>query len=268
MAEISSSGSRDDAHRTAPDSRNGKNVILAVDAGNSRVKWATHDGRDFVNEGWVAHTDLDRLASEWSTLPAPERIVVANVAGDLARTRLERLFARWHVDAAQWVAGARAQCGVTSSYDDPAQLGPDRWAALIGAHALVEGPCLVVGVGTAMTVDALSSPGEFLGGIIVPGFDLMHQALAENTARLSAERGSFRAFPHSTRDAITSGAIQALCGAVERMRAEMVAAGYTEPTVLFAGGAAEFVSQRLSFPHRTVDKLVLEGLVRIAREPQ
>jgi len=248
-------------------SRNGQNVILAVDAGNSRVKWATHDGRAFVNEGWVAHADLDGLGREWSALSVPDRIVVANVAGDLAHARLERLFARWHV-AAQWVAGARAQCGVSSVYDDPAQLGPDRWAALIGAHGLVEGPCLVVSVGTAMTVDALSAQGEFLGGIIVPGFELMHEALAANTARLSAERGSFRAFPSNTRDAITSGAIQALCGAVERMRAEMVAAGHREPMLLFAGGAAEFVAHRLALPQRTVDKLVLEGLVRIARVPQ
>lgn len=241
----------------------GNDVILAVDAGNSRVKWAMHDGRNFVNDGWVAHADLDELDRDWSSLPVPARIVVANVAGEAARGRLERLFSRWQVGV-QWVVAARTQCGVTSSYDDPAQLGPDRWAALIGARSLCTGPCLVVGVGTAMTVDAMDASGTFLGGIIVPGFELMHEALARNTARLSAEQGVFSAFPRSTRDAITSGAIQALGGAVERMRDEMIAAGHVEPTLLLAGGAAGFVAQRLAFPQRTVDKLVLEGLVRIA----
>lgn len=222
-----------------------------------------HDGREFVRDGWVAHAQLEELGRDWAPLPAPARIVVANVAGDALRARLDRLFALWPVPA-QWVVAARTQCGVTSSYDDPAQLGPDRWAALIGARALCTGPCLVVGSGTAMTVDAMDASGAFLGGIIVPGFDLMHEALARNTARLSAERGDFAAFPHNTRDAITSGAIQALGGAVERMREEMIAAGHGEPTLLLAGGAAGLVAQRLAFPQRTVDKLVLEGLVRIA----
>lgn len=243
----------------------GDDVILAVDAGNSRVKWAMHDGHDFVCDGWVANAELEELGRAWSSLPAPARIVVANVAGDAVRARLDRLFARWHV-VAQWVVAMRTKCGVTSSYDDPAQLGPDRWAALIGARALCAGPCLVVGSGTAMTVDAMDASGAFLGGIIVPGFDLMHEALARNTARLSAERGVFTAFPRNTRDAITSGAIQALGGAVESMRDEMIAAGHGEPTLLFAGGAAGFVAQRLAFPQRTVERLVLEGLVRIARD--
>jgi pantothenate kinase type III len=66
--------------------------------------------------------------------------------------------------------------------------------------------------------------------------------------------------------AITSGAIHALCGAVERMRREMIAAGHPEPTLVFGGGAADLVVQQLGRPARIVDKLVLEGLVQIAME--
>jgi len=117
-----------------------------------------------------------------------------------------------------------------------------------------------------MTVDALSTQGEFLGGVIVPGFALMHEALASNTAGLSSERGSFAYFPRNTRDAISSGAVQALCGAVERMRAAMVADRHGEPAFLIGGGAAEVVAQRLGRPVRIADKLVLEGLVQIAQE--
>lgn len=242
-------------------------VILAVDAGNSRIKWALHDGSAFVREGWVARADLGSLDGIWAQLPAPSSIVVANVAGDAVRGRLERLFSLWRLEP-RWIAGTRSQCGVTSRYGDPSQLGADRWAALIGARQLVSGASLVVSVGTAMTVDALTAEGDFLGGIIVPGFDLMHEALAANTARLSAERGSFTPFPRSTRDAITSGAIQALCGAVERMRLAMLEAGHGEPTLLFAGGAWDIVAQQLGRPVRMAEKLVLEGLIRIAQEPQ
>jgi len=240
-------------------------VILAVDAGNSRIKWAFHDRNAFVHEGWVARADVGLLERSWAPLPAADAIVVANVAGDAVRTSLQKLFARWKAEP-RWVAATAAQCGVVSRYDDPSQLGADRWAALIGARQLVTGSCLVVNAGTAMTVDALSAQGEFLGGIIVPGFDLMLDALASNTAGLSSERGSFASFPRSTRDAITSGAVQALCGAVERVRATMVSDGQGEPTLLVGGGAGEIVVQRLGRPVRIADKLVLEGLVRIAQE--
>jgi type III pantothenate kinase len=242
-------------------------LILAVDAGNSRVKWALHDGRSFAREGWAMHADLDALDAQWSSLPAPSTIVIANVAGDGVGRRLRKSSERWKTSP-RWVSSARSQAGVTNRYDEPSQLGIDRWAALIGARRFSSDPCVVVNAGTAMTVDALTAEGEFIGGIIVPGFDLMHESLAAHTARLSAERGNFTSFPRATRDAITSGAIQALCGAVERMRDAMLAAGNREPVLIFSGGAGELVAQHMGRPVRIVDKLVLEGLVQIALEPQ
>jgi type III pantothenate kinase len=242
-------------------------LILAVDAGNSRVKWALHDGRDFVREGWVAHAEIDALDAQWSSLPEPSTVVIANVAGEGIAGRLRKSSGRWKVPP-RWACSARSQAGVTSRYDDPSQLGIDRWAALIGARRHSRDPCVVVNAGTAMTVDALTAQGEFLGGVIVPGFDLMHESLAAQTARLSAERGSFTPFPRTTRDAITSGAIQALCGTVGRMRDAMLAAGHQEPGLIFSGGAGELVARHMGRPVRIIDKLVLDGLVQIALEPQ
>ena len=236
-----------------------------MDAGNSRVKWALHDGRAFAKEAWVALADVRELGQAWTPLPQPSRIVVANVAGDGVRDDLRESFGMWNAEVI-WVAGQRSQCGVTSLYDVPAQLGPDRWAALIGARHLEKGACLVVNSGTAMTVDALTAAGEFLGGLIVPGFDLMHQSLARSTALLSPEQGRYTAFPRNSADAITSGAIQALCGAVERMKNEMAAAGQGEPAVLVGGGAGGVLAEHLRMRARYVERLVLEGLVRIAGE--
>lgn len=242
-------------------------MILAADAGNSRVKWALHDGNTFVRDGWVALADIGALDAQWATLPEPSSIMIANVAGNEIAANLRKLSARWRT-VPRWAASVRMQAGVSNLYDDPSQLGVDRWAALIGARKTCSDPCVVVNAGTATTVDALNAGGEFLGGIIIPGFDLMHEALAANTARLSAERGEFSAFPRSTRDAITSGAVQALCGAVERMRDAMRAAGHGEPALIVSGGAGELVARHLGRPVRVVDKLVLEGLVQIAMEPQ
>lgn len=240
-------------------------MILAVDAGNSRVKWALHDGRSFVEDGWVTHADINALDAQWSSLPAPSAIVIANVAGDDVGQRMRKSCERWKI-APRWAASVQSQAGVSNCYDDPSLLGVDRWAALIGARRYSPDPCVVVNAGTAMTVDALTAKGEFIGGIIVPGFDLMRESLAAHTARLTAQHGEFKSFPRTTRDAITSGAIQALCGAVERMRDAMLVAGHKEPALIFSGGAGELVAQHLARPVRVVDKLVLEGLVQIALE--
>lgn len=237
--------------------------ILVVDAGNSRIKWALHDGTRFVREGWSGIAGLQTLGDDWRGLPPPSAVAIASVAGEAVEQVLSDLCAIWTLQPL-WVSGAAEQCGVVNRYADPAQLGPDRWSALIGAHALQAGPCLVVCLGTATTIDALTASGEFLGGVILPGIDLMHESLGAKAARLGAERGSFAAFPRATRDAITSGAIQSTCGAVERMRVQMLEAGTGEPIVVACGGSAATLAQYLGRKVQVQDKLILEGVLRIA----
>jgi type III pantothenate kinase len=240
-------------------------IILAVDAGNTRIKWGLHDGSGWKAAGAVSHAGRDDLAGAWSRLEAPRRIAVSNVAGAQAGHFLRDLLGRWSAEQI-WISSRAEQCGVRSAYLDPGQLGCDRWASLIAARSLEPGPCLVVTAGTALTADALSGDGMFLGGIIVPGVGLMKQALAGNTAGLRQEQGGFADFPRSTADAIESGAAQALAGAVERMGALLAARSRAAPACLLSGGAAEALAPRLSLPARRVDNLVLEGLLIIARE--
>ncbi|HXF67152.1 MAG TPA: type III pantothenate kinase, partial [Burkholderiales bacterium] len=164
----------------------------------------------------------------------------------------------------RFVRPAAAQCGVRSAYERPRELGPDRWAALIGAWHLYRGPCVVVNAGTAMTVDALSGEGVFLGGFIVPGERLMREALARGTAGLGLRAGRHAYFPARTADAIASGALNALAGAIERMVRHMREAGQAAPLLVLSGGDARLLAPRLTGPLEVVDNLVLEGIVRIA----
>lgn len=240
-------------------------ITLAVDAGNTRIKWGLHAGGDWMATGAVTHGRREDLAQAWAGLGAPERIAICNVAGAEAGAFLRDLLRRWDVEPL-WIRSQAEQCGVRNGYRDPGQLGCDRWASLIAARRLDPGPCLVVTAGTAMTVDALSEDGWFLGGIIVPGIGLMKQALAGNTAGLRVEAGAFQDFPRSTADAIESGAAQALAGAVERMAALLAARDRASPCCLVSGGAAEALAPRLSLPVRRVDNLVLEGLLIMARD--
>ena len=112
---------------------------------------------------------------------------------------------------------------------------------------------------------ALNADGRFLGGLIVPGFDLMRSALAQGTARLPLEEGDYRPLARSTRDAITTGALQALAGAVLRTREAMIEGGHEAPGLLLTGGSAPRLASVLgSHTPLLVPDLVLEGLVTIA----
>jgi type III pantothenate kinase len=235
--------------------------ILAVDAGNTRIKWGVHDGAAWTAQGALPTAEAHRFGQALEALLAIERVVVANVAGDSARSALAVALAG--LPDPYWVVGMADQCGVRSSYADPAQLGPDRWAALIGARRRHAECCVVVNAGTTMTVDALSAESIFLGGFIVPGYDLMRRALDTHTARLRLSDGDFRFFPDRTQDAIASGALNALAGAVDRMCRYVVETGQEEPIVIVSGGNAPLLLPHLSTGAQLVDNLVLDGLAVI-----
>src|SRR5437899_6367379 len=236
-------------------------MILAVDCGNSRLKWGLHDNGGWRDAGAVPVSGLVRLEKSWRRLVPADKVVVANVAGQSVRKRLERLFARRSIVPA-WVKAKRYECGVPNGYGGPDQLGPDRWAALIGAWSILRGPCLVVTAGTATTVDVLRGDGSFVGGVILPGVELMKRSLARNTAGLPLARGRFSAEPRNTADAIETGCLLAQAGAIERAFATMEHG----TACVLAGGAARLIARHLSIPARLVDNLVLEGLVRIAQD--
>jgi type III pantothenate kinase len=215
-------------------------------------------------QSWIATAEAGQLGTAWAAFPQPGRIVVSNVAGDAVRERIAAALAQLFHTEPEWIASRKQQCGIVSSYSQPEQLGPDRWAALIGAWHRFHGPCIVVGAGTTVTVDALSGEGVFLGGLIIPGFDLMRESLARNTAQLKLQEGDYHYFPDNTANAIKSGAINALCGALERMLRFLQESGEIMPFIALSGGAAGLIEGRLNARVEVVENLVLEGLLRIA----
>jgi type III pantothenate kinase len=239
-------------------------TLLALDAGNTRVKWGVHDGTAWRATGAVEIAATAMLAAAWSGAPAPMRAIACNVAGPEVRRALEEACARSGI-ALEVIASPASQLGVTNGYREPAQLGPDRWAALVAAHALVGGHKLVVNAGTALTVDALTAEGRFLGGLIVPGPAMMRRALGEGTAGLRLTDGRFAPFPQSTPDAITSGAIQAAVGAVLRMATALATQGSEVERIVLSGGAAREIEPHLPIPAAIHENLVLDGLRLIAR---
>lgn len=243
--------------------------LLAVDAGNTRVKWGLHDGRDWFIRGSFATADIGTPVA-FEHLPAGlavECALISNVAGADVGAALHG----WLYGVAarfESIGSLPAQCGVINRYSAPDALGSDRWAALIAAHAAAhDSPRaqLVIVAGTALTVDALTAEGEFLGGLIVPGLDLMRQSLHRATAQLPATKGDYHTFPRSTADAITAGAIEAAAGAIQRMYTHFTAHNGEAPHCVGSGGAMLHLAHHLPFPVAVNDHLVLDGLLSISR---
>jgi type III pantothenate kinase len=237
-------------------------TILLVDAGNTRVKWAlAQEGAapgEWIAHGAVVHAELDSLQAAWSG-HAVERAIVSNVAGAAMRERLAALLAQLREAQPEWFGAQAELAGLRNRYRNPGQLGADRFAAALGARTLAPGKALVVATcGTATTVDAVSSEGEFLGGMILPGLGLMLESLARGTAQLpaaSADAAPPPVFADNTLDAIRSGCVSAQAGAIARAFAALPA-----ELCIVSGGAAGHIAPALPVPYRMLDNIVLAGL--------
>ena len=238
--------------------------VLAIDAGNTRIKWGLRVGDEWVAKGAIATAEAGRLGRDWPAMPAGTRALGSNVGGPAVQNRLYEACARHDLVLALIVSQAE-QLGVMNAYRDAAQLGTDRWASLLAARQASPLSQLVVNAGTALTVDTLRADGFFAGGLIVPGPALMRRSLDDATAQLRQVEGPFNLFPRSTPEAITTGSVQAAVGAIERMSAAMAAAGFAPEHIVLSGGGAPELEPHLPMPVTLNDNLVLDGLVLIAR---
>jgi type III pantothenate kinase len=236
--------------------------MLLLDAGNSRIKWALIQNGVWLYRDTVPVSDGSALRRSLAPLPPPGRILVSNVAGEAVAQIIRSACAVWNCKV-EFIVAQAEQCGVRNSYGQPGQLGSDRWAALIAAWQQMRATCLVVNCGTATTVDALSGSGEFLGGLIIPGLEMMQNSLAAGTAQLTRSGGNWKEFPRNTADAIFSGSVKATVGAILQQHALL---GTPKASCLVGGGAAELIRPHLGLPLQNGDDLVLRGLQLIGQE--
>lgn len=237
-------------------------MIVCLDSGNSRLKWGVHDGHAWLEQGAAERDDATALAALVGRWPQPHRLLLANVAGATAAARIRERLGVWS-PLLQEIRSSERCAGVVNRYRQPERLGVDRWCALIGARARTKTPCLVVMAGTATTIDSLDGDGNFLGGLILPGSELMRQTLARDTADLPLARGDWSATPRGTEDAIATGVLEAQLGAIERAFSRLAA-----PTAicLLSGGNAGTLLPYLGIPYIEAPNLPLDGLLCIARE--
>lgn len=245
---------------------------LLLDLGHSRLKWAgwahgrLHAPGAAVWRGEPAAEFCERVLAD---LAPPRRVAIAAVVrGPLLATLEAVVRARW--DCAVYRPHSTARCGeVRSGYRDPAQLGFDRWAALIGAWARRPGcAAVVVDCGSAVTVDGLRDDGQHLGGVIFPGQEMMAEAFYARTGLGRAVIGNDAdVAADSTADAVAAGARQAVLGGIERaMRAwDQRLPG---AALWLTGGAAPELAPDLPATLQSAPHLVLEGLGQILQREE
>lgn len=270
-------------------------TMLLIDVGNSRLKWALVKLKKGSKTSALSNQNVlgnEQVTHEiFAGLTPPDHVIISNVAGDKMTQILQDACAAWSCDI-KFVTPQQQQCGVLNNYQQPAQLGSDRWAALIAAWQQQRNACLVINCGTATTVDTLvvdrnsSGSGVFLGGLILPGVEMMQRSLTQRTAQLFEMGGSLHDFPQNTADAIHSGAMRATLGAIQQQYAMLVnyinaQASHTDgienhservtqhslPHCLLSGGAAHLIQPHLANLETIhVPDLVLSGLQIIGQD--
>lgn len=251
-------------------------TIGLLDLGSSRVKWQRR-----TLQGEI----LARHRCDWSEVmthpdlfdPAPKQVwmVAVNGVADQAQ-RLRTRLREWGTERIEVVVPlARGPGGLQTGYD-LRQLGPDRYAALLGACAKGPLPAVVIDAGTAVTVDYLDVRGVHRGGYILPGFRLGRESvrslfspeLQELVRQAASEPGNFRyreGIPgRNTASALVSGWTLGLAAALDRLIRMSSNTLSGTPVVWMTGGDAHWLARFMDSPCQVEADLLMEGLWFIA----
>jgi type III pantothenate kinase len=249
-------------------------MLLVVDVGNTQTHFGVYpDGSDTVSEHWrfatVRESTRDELGAALSNLLALRGLGFADIERSIVSSTVPQLSEEWTEMARRYlghemlVVGTAIRTGMPIRMDNPREVGADRLVNSVAAYERVQGACIVVDFGTAITYDVVSALGEYLGGIITPGAEISIDALYERAAKLpKVELAPPRSLiGKSTVEAIRSGIIFGFAGQVDgivaRLREELGA----DTAVLATGGLARLLVPAVRTTIDEVDDLLtLTGL--------
>jgi type III pantothenate kinase len=254
------------------DSTDGR--LLVVDVGNTQTHFGVFEpGGDRVSEHWryatVRESTEDEIGSQLSNLLELRGLGFSDIGASIVSSTVPQLSEMWTEMARRYLGhemmlvGPMLKTGMPIRTDNPHEVGADRLVNSVAAYDRIHNTCVVVDFGTAITYDAISAEGEYLGGIITPGAEISLEALAERAAKLGRiEFAEPRALiGKSTVEAIRSGIAYGFAGQVEgivrRLRAELG----EDTTVIATGG---FSKVMVPYIRETIDEidefLTLTGL--------
>lgn len=237
-----------------------------LDLGNSRAKLARLEQRvpvDIAALDWARLDFSSALRGLLDAWPRPGRILVASVAPASRTDALRECLPSGPSVEIEWLCSPRQACGVSNRYSKPGRLGIDRFLSMVAVHASAPGAGVVIGCGTALTLDAVASDGTHAAGLIALSPARMLDALHGGTAIADSNPD---AFGNEGGDD-TAAALQAGCwaaaGALVEWFATRQRAEFGEASILLHGGWADQLAAWLvrdGFPVDVFEHAVLQGL--------
>lgn len=248
-----------------------KAMLLVIDVGNTNTVLGVFEKRD-LRAHWRLTTNRSQTADEYGILirnlfvldgiqaDGISAIMVASVVPPLNALLEEMAEKYFHLKAVFLGPGTRT--GLAIHYDNPLEVGADRVANSVAAFEKYGGPCVIVDFGTAITFDAVSEKGEYLGGVIAPGIGISAEALFERTARLPHVdiRQPQRVIGTNTVSSMQSGLFYGAVGLVDGILDRLCAELGETTKVVATGGQASLVASASKYNPPVEPSLTLEGL--------
>jgi type III pantothenate kinase len=248
---------------------------LVVDAGNTNVVMAVHDGNGWRG-AWRIATEPQRTSDEYAvwllTLLGHAGISRAEIGTAVIGTvvpaalyHLRRLCRDWF-DVEPLIARSSLDWGFEIRMDNPEEVGADRLLNALAAHRRYQGPLVVIDFGTATTFDVVDKDGAYIGGVIAPGINLSIEALHRAAARLP-RIGIGRpqsVIGRSTVPAMQSGIYWGYVGMIEGLVARIQAEFQGKLKVIATGGLAPLLAEGTTVIERIDPDITLDGLRMLA----
>ena len=246
-------------------------MLLAIDVGNTQTHVGVFQGEELL-EHWrfatARQATADQLASAIASLLGLRGLALGDVDSAIVSAVVPALAQEYDQLSARYLHGSGTlvgpwlKTGMPIRIDNPHELGADRLANAVAAYERVGGACIAVDFGTAINYDVVSSPGEYLGGVISPGIEISIEALSQRAAKLPRVNlePPRHAIGRGTQEAIQSGVIFGFAGQVDavvgRLREELA----EEATAIATGGFAESIVPFCDQIDEVDDLLTLQGL--------
>jgi type III pantothenate kinase len=250
-------------------------MLLAIDLGNTNTVFGVYDTSDKMVMHWRLSTQKERTVDEYGILlrnlfalekidaKKIRRVIIASVVPPLDPVLLEMVSTYFSVKP-NFVTHENA--GIPILYDDPREVGADRIVNAVAVIHKYGKPAIVVDFGTATTFDAITSDGEYRGGVIAPGIVISAEALYEHAAKLPRIeiQKPANVIGSSTTGSMQSGLFYGYVALVDGILARMKKELGADTRVIGTGGQAPFISQETKSIEIVDPNLTLDGLQLVA----
>ena len=236
-------------------------MYLLIDIGNTRIKWQHRDEKNIILSGSILVENL--MDIDFSTIKSIDKIIIANVNRSIVLDKMREILNVFKCPIIE--ASTDSNEYLINDYEDIKMLGVDRWMAALGAWKLYQRSLLIINAGTAITIDLIDldkkDKAHFKGGMILPGIAISLGVLNNSTNLIDTEIGKNQYPSLNTKDAVTTGIMTSIQGAVNLVCRKLP----SSLPILLTGGDANLIYEQSEDDWKSriklEDDLIFEGLM-------